>query len=205
MALRRRNTVELSEDSGPRPPAEYPFPTFQDQGEFAVPLELREDYVSARLQDGLVAGYWANGSYRAPIHTEGVKPILLMGDVEGAQRERMVHLEGEKDFALWIHLKRLDLAGRAVRSRAMMAPLVAMHEKTMECPACGTLVAPAGGVLTQWVVALGQNVSGCASCIETLAFLVGAEAVARHDSIEILQHHAREIVADKLGPVEIGP
>ena len=203
-SLRGRHSAPEPEDSGPRPPADYPFPDFQDEGRWAVPVEWRDDYVSVQVDPNLIAGYWSGGSTVYPVYgPEGApKAIRLMGDVAGSQRETARDLVGKADFPEWIHGQRLHLAARSVKARESAAQMEAMHAPTKPCPACGTLVAPMGGVMAKWVTGFG-TVSGCSTCLETLAFLVGAEMVAADAHLEILQAHARALVAEKVGPVEL--
>jgi hypothetical protein len=190
----------VDDDDGPRPPQDYPFPTWQDDGPFYVPAELREDYATARVDPGLIRGFHAGGSMRFPVGDGKIKAIRMMGDKPAAPPDQAREL-GPNDFPLWLHEHRLIQAQKMAKSRETTAMLDAMNRPSMACPACGTLIAPRSQT-SKWVRGFG-HVRGCGECVETLAFLVGAELVARHEALEVLQAHARELVSIKLDSAEL--
>jgi hypothetical protein len=202
----RSRALEPDEsEPGPRPPEGYPFPVWQSEGDYAVPdtLEdddetlsgLRELYASGSCdpRPEQVAGYHAGGSWYFPVSADGKHPGEEM-------TSRQLH--GEPDFGLWLHKHRISEAVRQAKGKLAHDRRTAAFEASRRpCRACGTVVAPTDKH-SKWVVGFG-NVTGCTHCVETLAFLVGAEVVAHHDALEVLQAHAAELVAAKMGPSEL--
>jgi hypothetical protein len=206
----RSSSPEPDDDTpGPRPPDGYPFATWQSEGDYYVPDTLQlEEYGAAVTLSGLrgfytsgncdprpeqVASYHAGGSRYFPISSEGKRPGEAMSSV---------HLHGEADYPLWLHRHRLSEAVRAAQ-RALRAEQRAATEAAMvrPCPACKTPVAP-HATRSKYVTGYGWA-TGCVDCVETLAFLVGAELVHRHSALQVLQDHARALVDAEAGPAEL--
>jgi hypothetical protein len=105
-----------------KPPAQYPHPTWQDEGTFAVPEELREAYAAALPDPGRALGRQeAKGfhSLRLVTRREGEQLVLSsraeMPDFQPARADDRIRVRVEVSPEEWLHIRRTEIAEEARR------------------------------------------------------------------------------------------
>lgn len=130
----------------PAPPAGYPYPTWEDTGDFAVPEDLREHYRNAEPYPPEEAGYWQNGTEITTTREaqdgdidDRSRPVrhgdrvVDVGD--GVLRIVSTELQsGPLHYPDFLHRARLK-AATAARHQQQVAQAREQSKRT--CPCCG--------------------------------------------------------------------
>lgn len=199
-------------DQAPTPPRDYGNgDSWADDGEWAVPDDLRPYYAAAEPHPQDVRAYVANGvTISEPQVVEQVRvvsPGTLTSDPVTTVEKRTINqardLHGAADYPLWLHRARLQVAAGA-KSRAESDARREAHYRT--CQVCGTRspnvdsvrVMRSGG---QWLSDV--RVTGCMACRPALEE-AARRAVAARDADRVLPDGRRvgdvaaQVVADLL-------
>lgn len=124
------------------PPRDYPFPEWQDTGDYAVPEHLRAFYAGAEPSDLEKQGYIEYGvSIGEPVTVTRQRLVSSGRDdgepvvVEDPDKVTTLRdLRGAADYPRWLHLTRLQLAAVA-RKRDDHRAL--MESRYSTCDVCG--------------------------------------------------------------------
>ena len=162
--------------------------TWADDGQWAVPPDLRPYYATAEPHPQDLRAYVANGvSISEPREVEQVRVVspgtLTTEPVTTTEKRTITQardLHGAADYQLWLHMARLQVAAHAKKRAEFQAVLESRYRT---CQVCGIR---SGGVSKVPVMrshgqGTGVAVTGCAKCRPALEE-AARRAVAARDA-----------------------
>lgn len=195
--------TDITSPPEPSPPRDYGGGAeWADEGDYAVPPELREHYATAEPTDAEREGYIRYGAQTTEVGEREITRVVSGGTadmapvvtVETQQVRSLVDLAGATGYRPWLHQMRLGIAQRAKR-RADYLALIDRQQPT--CRVCGVRD---GSVTVGPVTHAGRTVDLIA-CPAHMPLLVDAtrRAFAARAADELLPDGQR--VADRVEQV----